>query len=228
MRVQFHNMKPAYWITVYFLILLADIGMIVFDVPHARFITKPLLMILLGVFGWVLGGKLHYRSRNFIFAAVIFSWSGDVFLLFPQFFLPGLVSFLIAHLMYIGFFATSKPRPPIGVVEIMAMIAALGYAGIMLWILLPAAGAMKIPVIAYTAVITGMFILSVRAFSFGAPWYGRRCIFGAFLFVVSDSVLAFQLFYADFPYSGVVVMATYGVAQWLLVSGSLYYLRNRI
>ncbi|WP_341841910.1 lysoplasmalogenase [Chitinophaga caseinilytica] len=221
-------MKPAYWITVYFLALLADIGMIVFDVPQARFITKPLLMILLGVYGWVLAGKLQYSSRNFIFAAVIFSWSGDVFLLFPQYFLPGLVSFLTAHLMYIGFFGWSKPRPKMGIVEKMAMVAVLGYAVIVLSMLYPKAGEMKIPVVFYTIVITSMLILAVRAFGFGAPWYGVRCILGAFFFVVSDTVLAFQLFYADFPFSGVVVMATYGVAQWLIVSGSLYYLRNRI
>lgn len=221
-------MKPAYWIAVYFLALLADIGMILFDVPQARFITKPLLMILLGVYGWALAGKLQSASRNYIFAAIIFSWSGDVFLLFPQFFLPGLVSFLIAHLMYIGFFLWMKPRPRIGIIEKMAMAVALGYAAVVLSLLYPKAGEMRIPVIAYTAVITSMFILSVRAFGFGAPWYGMRAILGAFFFVVSDTVLAFQLFYADFSHSGIVVMATYGVAQWLLVSGSLYYLRNRI
>lgn len=221
-------MKPAYWILVYFFALLADIGMIVFDVPDARFITKPLLMLILGVYGWTLVSKQPYSSRNFIFAAVIFSWSGDVFLLFPHFFLPGLVSFLIAHLMYSGFFFWSKPRPVMGIVEKMTMVVALGYAAVVLWILLPKAGEMQIPVVAYTAVITGMFVLAVRAFGFGAPWYGMRCILGAFLFLVSDTVLAFELFYADFPYSGVVVMATYGVAQWLLVSGSLYYLKNRI
>ncbi len=87
---------------------------------------------------------------------------------------------------------------------------------------------MKIPVIVYTGVITSMLMLAIRAFGFGAPWYGRRCILGAFFFVMSDTILAFELFYADFPYSGVLVMLTYGIAQWLIVSGSLYYLRNRI
>lgn len=221
-------MKPAYWITVYFLALLADIGMILLDVPMARFITKPLLMIVLGVYGWALAGKLQYSSRNYIFAAIIFSWSGDVFLLFPQFFLPGLVSFLIAHLMYIGFFLSCRPRPKSGIVEKLSIAVAAGYAAIILSVLYPRAGEMKIPVVVYTGVITAMLVLAIRAFGFGSPWYGRRCIVGALLFVISDTTLAFELFYADFAYSGVLVMATYGLAQWLIVSGSLYYLRNRI
>ncbi len=132
-------MKPAYWVVIYFLALLADIGMIVFNVPDARFITKPLLMIILGC----MAGRWR-ESCNFppatSFSRLLFFLVGDVFLLFPQYFLPGLVSFLIAHLMYIGFFAGSRPRPKAGVVEILAMLMALGYAAIVLSVLYPKAG----------------------------------------------------------------------------------------
>ena len=45
---------------------------------------------------------------------------------------------------------------------------------------------------------------------------------GALFFVSSDSILAYTKFVGGFPKSEIVVMATYGIAQFLLVWGMLY------
>ncbi|HRF25670.1 MAG TPA: lysoplasmalogenase family protein, partial [Chitinophagaceae bacterium] len=50
---------------------------------------------------------------------------------------------------------------------------------------------------------------------------------GAILFVISDSVLAINKFYYPFEYRGVLIMLTYGMAQWFIVKGAILYLRNQ-
>jgi hypothetical protein len=44
--------------------------------------------------------------------------------------------------------------------------------------------------------------------------------------VLSDSVLAVEKFLTAFPGSGIVVMLTYGTAQWMIVEGSLRHLKT--
>ncbi len=66
----------------------------------AKYITKPLVMILLITWMTIQGGW-HFPVLWFTLGA-IFSLLGDVFLMLPgNFFLAGLVSFLLAHLLYI-------------------------------------------------------------------------------------------------------------------------------
>lgn len=224
---EFHKrMQPKHWGIIYFLVLLADLCAIAFDVPYARFATKPLLMILLGLYGWSQAGMLPQRSKNFILAAIIFSWSGDIFLLFPQYFIPGLVSFLTAHLMYTGFFFSVQPKPKPGWKEGVVLVVMIVYASRLVQRLSPGLGDMKPAVIAYTAVISLMFLSAVRAFGLNSGRAGKYCIGGALLFVLSDSILAVEKFLMPFAGSGLVVMLTYGVAQWMIVDGSLRHLQT--
>ncbi|WP_162946547.1 lysoplasmalogenase [Chitinophaga barathri] len=219
-------MQPKHWGALYFLILLADLCVIAFDIPYARFATKPLIMILLGFYGWSQAGCLPHRSKNFILAAIIFSWSGDVFLLFPHYFIAGLVSFLTAHLLYTGFFLTVQPKPKPGWKEGAVLVVIIIYAVRLVQRLVANLGDMKPAVIVYTAVISLMFLSAVRAFGLNSSKAGRLCIGGALLFVLSDSILAIEKFLTPFPGSGILVMLTYGIAQWMIVDGSLRHLKT--
>lgn len=224
---EFHKrMQPKHWGIIYFLILLADLCVIAFDVPYARFATKPLLMILLGFYGWSQAGSLPHRSKNFILAAIIFSWSGDVFLLFPHYFLAGLISFLTAHLLYTGFFLTVQPKPKPGWKEGAVLVVMIVYASRLVQRITADMGDLKPAVIAYTVIISLMFLSAVRAFGLNSGRAGRFCISGALLFVLSDSMLAVEKFLMPFPGSGILVMLTYGMAQFMIVDGSLRHLQT--
>lgn len=224
---QFHKrMQPKHWGWLYFLILLADLCVIAFDIPYARFATKPLIMILLGFYGWSQAGGLPQRSKNFILSAIIFSWSGDVFLLFPHYFVAGLISFLAAHLLYTGFFLTVKPKPKPGWKEALALAAIAVYAVRLVQRLSPYLGDLNPPVIVYMAVISLMFLGAVRAFGLNGGRAAKLCVGGALLFVLSDSVLAVEKFLAAFPGGSLLVMLTYGLAQWMIVEGSLLHLKT--
>lgn len=219
-------MQPKYWVAVYFLVLLADIWAIASDIPDARIATKPLIMIVLGFVCWARAENLHVRARNFIFAAIIFSWGGDVLLLFPHYFVPGLISFLTAHLLYTAFFIQVKPKPrptPAGV--IMALLVIVYAAALVTW-LAPYLGGLKPAVTVYATVIAVMLLSSLRAFGLRGGRTGMLCVGGAALFVISDSILAVEKFHTAFPGSGMAVMLTYGIAQWMIVEGSIRHLKT--
>jgi len=50
---------------------------------------------------------------------------------------------------------------------------------------------------------------------------------GAGLFVISDSVLAINKFYQPFEAAGILIMLTYGLAQFFIIKGAIKYIRNR-
>ena len=49
---------------------------------------------------------------------------------------------------------------------------------------------------------------------------------GAFLFVVSDSVLAINKFYQSFEAAGIIIMLTYALAQLFIIKGATRYIRS--
>ncbi|MEJ0102592.1 MAG: lysoplasmalogenase family protein [Bacteroidota bacterium] len=55
---------------------------------------------------------------------------------------------------------------------------------------------------------------------------GLKMAAGALLFVLSDTVLAVNKFYYPFMEAGIIIMATYGVAQLLIVQGAIEYTRK--
>jgi uncharacterized membrane protein YhhN len=196
------------------------------DIFEAILLAKPLICL-------VLSGYLVSKTRlagNFsklIFAGLIFSLFGDIALLFAgkggTFFLLGLGAFLLAHICYsIAFFRDYKYNPEASKKpgHVMLFVMALFTMGFYLW-LRPYLNDMKIPVMAYMVIISFMVILA-------AYRYGRvntisfQLIFaGAIFFIVSDSLLAINKFAQPFLYSGIFIMATYMIAQYLITMGTL-------
>lgn len=218
-------MQSISWGVVYFLLLLADICLIALDVPEARYVSKPLLMIALGCYCWSQVGALQLRARNLVFIALIFSWWGDVLLLFDELFVEGLVSFLAAHILYSIFFLLVKRRPPLNWKDAVSMALVAVYATGLMWVLAPHLGALKPAVVVYSVVLSFMLLSSIGAFGLNGTQAGRLCVSGAVLFVFSDSMLAIEKFYMDFPGSSGLIMLTYGCAQWMIVEGSTRYLK---
>ncbi len=221
--------KPA-WFILYFIVLIADLLAIVLDADGIRYVSKPLLMPLLGA--GLLAAIHRLRPaifRNLLLTALFFSWLGDILLLWDKYFLPGLGSFLLAHLAYIGFFLkvryTNYPLPLCKYPLIFlteAMVIAF------LFFLFPYLGSLSIPVIVYAITISFTLLCVMHAFRFKEQPMGWYCIAGSILFIVSDAMIATQRFYHSFPGAGICVMLTYGLAQWALIEGSLSYLNSRV
>jgi uncharacterized membrane protein YhhN len=150
-----------------------------------------------------------------------FSCIGDIALMLPfDAFVPGLIAFLLAHVCYIvalraGFRAG---RGMLFAAALLAVFAGINLAG--LWPLLP--NDLRIPVVVYVAVLALMATLALaRAWTNSAPTpsaptSARWAAIGAVLFVISDSVLAWDRFGGGLPAATLCVLSTYYAAQYCI------------
>ncbi|MFN8243205.1 MAG: lysoplasmalogenase [Ferruginibacter sp.] len=190
---------------------------------YAHLISKALLVpVLLKLSGT--GIPVPYL--RLLQTGLFFSWIGDVLLLFDGrhelFFMGGLAAFLTTHIFYIIYFLRKKgSAPSLLLKQPWWILLTAGYGIALVWILFPHLGGLTLPVIVYATVICCMLLASLHAF-YGAAAGARHSYWlGAFLFVLSDSLLALNKFYQPFTYAGPLIMLTYCGAQYLMVKGVL-------
>ncbi|MBL7729606.1 MAG: lysoplasmalogenase [Chitinophagaceae bacterium] len=223
-------MNTLFWTGSFFLALAANIIAGETGNETLHYISKPLLMPLLtGLFLSGVSNKRHALSP-WLLAALFFSWSGDVLLMFvpkdEMFFLLGLASFLIAHICYIFFFEKIRRTETVTIKPLLPLLAAAYYA-VLITILFPHLADMKVPVLVYGVVISVMFMLAMHMLFIKNKKAGQWMMTGAALFVISDSVLAINKFYQPFEQAGLVIMLTYGLAQFFIVSGAVKYITGK-
>ena len=158
-------------------------------------------------------------GRLWLLAALVGSLAGDVFLLFPGYFIPGLVAFLLAHVAYLALLRQGVGWFP----SRRALAATLGVGAAMYAFLwtggLPAA--LRVPVAAYVTVIalmTAQAIGRATVLRDKASWV---VAVGAGCFMLSDSLLATNKFVMPLPLSSFWVLTSYYAAQVLIVGGWL-------
>lgn len=207
-------------IIIFSIIALADLTMVYLEMP--RNLTKPLIMISL--FGFSFMQLEEKRIKNVIFfAALFFAFCGDVFLLKSgdTFFMFGLGSFLIMQILYCYIFYTQKM---IGVHKRKWPVLVLLIILILFLVMfIPQMGSLKIPVTIYTVSIVLMTILAVLRWKSAGYWW---VLIGAIFFMISDGVLGVNRFASPIAGGGLIVMATYCIAQCCIVHGQLLVLRK--
>jgi len=222
-------MKKA-WILLYALMLLGDVIGLLGDIPFLIVFCKPLLMPLL-IWGiWQHRKDMADTPWPLIIIGLLFSWAGDLFLLYEKrnatFFMFGLISFLLAHVSYIIYYYRSGASLAIAWRKYKGwLIFTLVYAAGLVWLLYPTLGALRSAVMVYALVLVSMLtgaIALIGAVSKISTWF---FVIGATAFVISDSALAINKFYTSFPLAGVIIIMTYGIAQWLIATGAI--LNNR-
>ncbi len=209
---------------IYALVVLCELLLIYFQQPEWRWFTKPLLMPLL-LFGFYLNSSRRNNTEfYFIAAALVLSWAGDVLLQMKGMFIPGLISFLLAHIFYIVYFIRSNSSKK-GLLQLQPLIGipVLLYILLFLWLLSPYLNALKIPVAIYGITIGTMLLMSINMRRKTSNTAATYFIVGALLFVVSDSLLAVNLFAYSSMLLGLCVMLTYASAQYLIVKGALLH-----
>lgn len=189
-----------------------------------EYAAKPAVLALLTVAAAVLpDAHTDLVDRRWWFvAALACCLLGDVLLMLPgDLFIPGLVAFLVAHILFIGGLL-QPPSPPgsppfafsatgLAVASVVAVaVGAVPATLIFRSLVRDGAGALLAPVAVYLVAVLTMAVLAANV---GAP----AAAVGAALFVVSDSVLALNRFVQPIPRGDVVVHVTYHAAQVLLV-----------
>jgi len=182
-------------------------------------IAKPLTTILILLAVWQTAPALSPRYRVLVLIGMILSLAGDVLLMPPwHLFVPGLIAFLVAHLFFISAFAAGASNAS----RITALAIYSAIAAINLSFLLPKVPAdLKPPVTAYVVVLVLMAsVAGARAWSNrhdlrlgeSTRWAGV----GGALFVLSDSLLAWNLFGGGLPMSSLLVLSSYFAAVWCI------------
>ncbi|MBD0776177.1 lysoplasmalogenase [Maribacter sp. ANRC-HE7] len=218
------NRKPIYFLPIFTLLVLIDlyVGSIGDDVM--RHFTKPLILFSLFVYFAINGRRLGKPTYPLMLTALFFSWLGDAFLMYDgissNYFVAGLLSFLLAHVVYAILFFRKRNMPFSRAFWFVLTLLVL-YGAFLFFQIQAGLGALKIPVIFYVAII---LLMALAAFGRkgSVPQYSFNLVFwGALFFIASDSILAINKFLIDVPYSHLLIMGTYATAQYLITRGIL-------
>lgn len=220
-------MKEKHWLFLFLLALAANIVGSQLNYEILQYISKPLIIPFITGYFLMQTNSVADSIKKWILFALFFSWAGDVLLMFvPKndiFFLLGLASFLLAHIFYIVFFHHVRVRESVKSNPWLLLVVVIYYAALITW-LSPYLGDMKLPVRIYGVVISVMFMLAMHMLSIKNKVAGNWMMWGALLFVISDSVLAINKFYQPFEAANVIIMLTYGLAQLFIVKGAVGYI----
>lgn len=183
---------------------------------------KPLLLPLLILEAY---NSKNFPTKNLLLSALLFSWIGDVILMFADkgelYFIFGLVSFLIAHIIFIVLFVKQhKANPNSNLLWVGLVLVAFYLLG-MLNFLFPSLGDLKIPVSVYATTISVMLLMAIKGYFNWSKPNNLTILLGALFFVSSDSILAINKFHSEIPKSGFLIMVTYIIAQYLITKGIL-------
>ncbi|EYB67969.1 hypothetical protein DEIPH_ctg030orf0005 [Deinococcus phoenicis] len=182
------------------------------QLPGLRLLTKALPAALLAV--WVWRAAPPGLVRRWLALGLGLGALGDLLLEWPgDLFVPGLLAFLLAHLAYLRGFLTGTRRPAWG-----GLLGAAAYGAALLGLLVARGqlGELRSPVLIYGIVITLMLWRALAV--------GGLAVWGAALFVLSDSLIAVDRFVTPLPARDLAVNGLYwlgqgGLACWAIRGG---------
>lgn len=188
---------------------------------RAFYVLKPLTTLLIvGIALAAIPAAPAYR--HWIVGALLLSLAGDVCLMFThgagarptdeRWFIGGLGSFLLAHGAFAAAFlqGVTAPDPP------GWLAAVVFYAGGLLFVLLPRAGALKLPVLAYCLALAAMVFTAAARHAALMDSASLCALLGALLFMLSDSALGWRRFVGRFRGAQALILSTYWSAIGLI------------
>jgi len=170
----------------------------------------PMLLLILGLFAC--GEPREGTIRALIAAGLVASLAGDVFLVDEErCFLPGLASFLVAHLFYIASFLRGTELAAAAPYAAAYLLVGAVLCGLV-W---PRLGKLRVPVLAYALVLSAM---CTAAWARGRADGSVLAPIGATLFYLSDGVLAVNRFRWPFRAAKPLLFALYIAGQSLITA----------
>ena len=187
-----------------------------------EFITKPAVIIFLMIWLYFETG---FKGDTLWFGmGLLFSLFGDVLLLFDRMFMPGLVAFFLTHIFYLLGFKEQLLHPTTWSLILLFFILLNGIR-----LLRRIASAIRTrgedrlvnPVILYGLVVTLMLYAAIFTI-FDPAWTTGAAFFvsaGAFLFWISDLMLAWTKFVTPLKSGHILIIVTYQLGQIFLIAG---------
>lgn len=207
------------FLLLYFSFLLIDLLFVHYKFYSKRLFSKTLLIPILILY-------YIFSSKNIIFTLIIalfMSFLGDTFLLFENkktYFKLGLFSFLISHIFYLlTFLITSKFLKGVPPYIFIFLIFYILYGLFFYKSLFPEIEEVKKEILIYIIVIILMSFFTIPRFYIFPLKNSLSVFIGSILFIISDSFLSLQIFKGKIKRNSILIMLTYGLAQFLIVFG---------
>ena len=191
-----------------------------------EYIAKP--GVIMALIAWLLVNGGYQGQILFFLLSLVFSLAGDVFLMLPnEKFIAGLISFLLAHILYIlGFYSTNQYSSFTGLI----LLIPVGLVAFGLWrriangLRARQQEKLVIPVTIYSIVIGLMLVTALLTLLEPNSDWGRipslLVSIGAVLFFISDAVLAWNRFVNPIRNGKLYVIITYHLAQITITLGA--------
>jgi uncharacterized membrane protein YhhN len=182
------------------------------DLFWLKLLTKPWLVLALAAAVWRQAGS---GAGRLVAWGLMAGAVGDVCLALPHAFLPGMIAFAIGHGLYVAAFLQWNRTPA------LVLLAPVGvYAGTGLWLMLPGAGALALPLTIYVIVIATMIWRAAAcALEQRANLFERwGPLAGALLFGFSDMLIGIHRFAQPLPGAAFAIILTYWAGQTLFAA----------
>jgi uncharacterized membrane protein YhhN len=189
-----------------------------------EYLAKPAVMLCL--FAWLYTATGLQGMALWFGVGLLFSLAGDIFLMISldRLFLPGLISFLLAHLAYIAGFKDQIQAASGASLFLLAILAVSAVR-----VIRRIAGALRargqdrlvVPISVYSGVISIMLFAAMSTI-FDPAWNTGASFLvslGAFLFYLSDVILAWNRFVSPIAHGRLLNILTYHLGQIGLIAG---------
>lgn len=206
----------------FLLVLVVHCISIYAAIDPVRIVSKLMLVPLLLIHLLTQQAVFSWKARSVY--GLFFSLLGDALLIGEGavFFLSGMIAFVLAHLNYSYYFLQLHPvRKETRQVFAITLILMLLFSSGVYVLLDGYLGTYQLPVLFYMLFISLMASLAIHTHTNTALKVIALKYFipGAVLFVISDAILALNLFRFHEKWLSVAVMLSYGLAQLCLTIG---------
>lgn len=219
---------------LFWLIALAQIIAILFDIELLDRVSKSALMFSLLIYFWDrTESQKDIKWVRYTTLAIVFTWIGDImFVLYIKnflFFFAGISAYFAAHIFLLFAFVKATFSKKIKFHFSIVPLIALAYTILMGFLIVPYLdGVIQVPVSLYVLSSLTLIIFA---------WYRKPqtnldsflwVIIGVVLIIISDSILAINRFSTTIPYAQYVTTVCFIVAHWLIINGLIKHFKPSV
>ena len=216
-------MKKSTYLLITFIVALTAIFTSFFKFINWFYILKPLTTVLILLLPIIFIKLKLSKYALIIILGLCFCLIGDVLLMFEHLFIYGLASFLLGHILFTYAFTTVNGFS----YNVKPLVFLILFAIAMFFVLKDNLGQLLIPVILYIICIVIMAWQALNLYFLNSNKVYRLVAVGAILFLISDAVLAYNMFVIKFSFSELIILSTYWAAICFIALSALYIPINK-
>lgn len=225
LKQSFMKRNTSLWLHLLFavIVIVELTGRLIGDV-QMEYVVKPLIMIWISIYFMLFAKKNAFAIP--VLLAFFFSWAGDNLLMLSDrdelFFFAGVGGFFCAQLAYLYTFLRFSENGGKGYVQknFWVSLPFIVYvAGILILLYPGLEGVMKPVITVYALSLMLMSMAALNRSGRVGDLSFRLTFAGSLLFMLSDSMIAFDKFHTEIPLAGFLIMLTYISAQYLIMRG---------